>query len=379
MNSTEKAKLLRPVSGGICAPKGFYANALHLGIDGESDKKDFALIVAKERCVAAGSFPDGVLGATACLSQKRLKFACGQVIAVNSGIANLFLKNGEDVADDICRCIEVYTGISEEDVLVASTGKIGKPLYSKPFTDRIPELLNGLDNQDENSRAVAETIGASKQLSYAFSLAQFDCKIGAVFNGVNGRSLEQAKFVFLTTDVKITPQMLKKALHTEMKDTLDLLDVFSSPNDSVIIFASGKAENYTLDREDTDYKKFCLALKEILTEIAVYTLQNREEAFLICRIEQARSKQEARKIAKGLVANVAIKELFRNISCVTETLLFSVWQEIKTDMSGVSVYLQCGKHHSFYGRRTGDSSGKKSAGKDCVVFRNNNNCSFGRG
>lgn len=338
-------KDLHPVSGGICAPKGFLANAVCVGVDGKNNKKDFALIVAKKRCVAAGVFSRGRLGDPACLSQKRLKFQCGQVIAVNSGRANLFLENGEEIADDICRKVEELTGISEEDVLVASTGAIGKPLFSQPFVDGMEGLLKGLGDTEEHSLAVAQammtTDKTAKHLSYEFYLGPYPCRIGAVFKG-NGRVCPNmaTTLAFITTDVRISPNALRDILRTEVKDTLNLLDVdgVSSPNDCAIIFASCEAENYIVDREDIDYKKFSCVLREVLREITVRILKDGGRTPLYCRVEEALSKQAARRIAKNLVGRAGVKDLLQSMETLKETLLFALWEE--EDISSANVYLK---------------------------------------
>lgn len=349
MREYGQSKELHAVPGGVCAPAGFLANGVCVGIDGDEGKRDFALIVAEKRCVAAGVFSQGALGDPACLSQKRLKFGCGQAIAVNSGRANVFLKNGEEIADEICRSVEKHTGICEEDVLIASTGKIGKPLFARPFLDKMEEAVAGLGSSEEHSRLVAEammtTDKKAKQLSYEFRLGSFRCKIGAVFKG-NGRVCPNmaTTLAFITTDVNITPRALKNILRTEVKDTLNLLTVdgISSPNDCVIVFANGKAGNYTIDREDSDYKKFSCVLREVLTEICIRILTDGGDRAFFCRVCGAKSKQAARKTAKALMEG-GVKRFFSDSGDPTANLLYSVWQEPGTQLLKTSVYLRSEK------------------------------------
>ena len=45
--------MVKEISGGVCAPKGFKANGVHCGIRKNKIKKDLALIVAEKRSAVA--------------------------------------------------------------------------------------------------------------------------------------------------------------------------------------------------------------------------------------------------------------------------------------------------------------------------------------
>ena len=52
-----RRKTMKVIDGGVTAAKGFSAYGLRVGIkEGNTEKKDMAMIYSKEPCVAAGTF-----------------------------------------------------------------------------------------------------------------------------------------------------------------------------------------------------------------------------------------------------------------------------------------------------------------------------------
>ena len=62
------------IPGGVCAPKGFFANGVHCGIEKQSKKRDLALVSADWRCPTACVFSEqSAQSAPARISKKHLK------------------------------------------------------------------------------------------------------------------------------------------------------------------------------------------------------------------------------------------------------------------------------------------------------------------
>ena len=117
--------------------------------------------------------------------------------------------------------------------------------------------------------------------------------------------------MFITTDVNITPEMLQKALSTDVKDSLNMVSVDrdTSTNDTLCLMASGLAGNALIDRADTDYKKFCRALHAVTTEMCRKIAADGEGAtkLIECKVTGAKSKQVARTVAKSVVCSNLLK------------------------------------------------------------------------
>lgn len=327
-------KKLRLISGGVCAPEGFRANGVHCGIDSNEQKKDLALILADRRYPTACVYSLNA-GKSPCAkwTEKHLKDGLASAILVNSGIANLYLDDGEAIALKACRILAAKAKTDANDTVIASTGKIGGSLKLSHFEEGISKLLNGLTDSEEGSLAAAEAIRTTdptpRQVAYEFDLGDFPCKIGAIFKGSARVCPNMATtLAFLTTDVNITPAMLQKALSAATRDSFNLLSIdgISSPNDTVCIMASGRAGNYKISCVDTEYAKFAVALKEALIEICHRIAQGdaKENREFTCNVTGASSKAVARAIAKRMINAQKIKDALSMGEMDVEAILFVV-------------------------------------------------------
>lgn len=322
---------LRPVEGGVCAVTGFKANGIFSGIK-ENGEEDLALIVAEKRCETACVYSTCARqGAPVSITKKHLKNGYAQAVLVNGGVANVYFEDGERLAETACRLVEKYVGVSKEDTVIASTGRIGKKLEITCFEKGIKSLGNALVATQEGSMSVVRAIkgedGKAKQCAFSFSLGDFTGRIGGVFkSSLHGSPNMATTLVFLTTDVNISSQMLSRALSSEVKETLNMLCLgdTQSPNDTVCIMANGVLGNCRIDRADTEYKKFCLALRGVLTEICKELVKSDGEKSLCCKVTGARSKQIARTIAKTVVGLQGLKTALKNNATCVESIVYAV-------------------------------------------------------
>lgn len=325
-------KQLRPIDGGVCAPSGFRANGIDAGIT-DDGQLDFALIVADKLCPTACVYSSILpYGATATVTQKHIKNGYAQAILAHSGIANVYQTDGIAIAERISSLLEeVPLGVRAEDVVLASTGVVGKPLNILPFERSKTALVDGLEASDVASKRVAEALMTTdrecKQLSYEFDLGDVVCKIGAVFKG-NARVCPNmaTTLVFLTTDVNISVEMLQKALKSATNDTLNMLNVdgVSSPNDTVCIMANGKAGNYRISVQDTEYQKFLFLLKKVLENVCQKIIRDGGSKVLLAKVTGAKSKQIARTVAKSLISIFGERGKCVQAQWSAETLLYAV-------------------------------------------------------
>src|SRR3989338_11659257 len=139
---------MKLIHGGITAPLGFKANGIYCGIK-KSKRRDLTLIVSEKICEAAGVFTTNKVQASCVvINKERLRDAKAQAIIANSGNANCMtgesgFENSRLMALAVARPLKVKT----KNVLVASTGVIGKPLPIKKILKSVPELIKGLDKK----------------------------------------------------------------------------------------------------------------------------------------------------------------------------------------------------------------------------------------
>ena len=311
---------LEPIEGGVCAPSGFQAGGFG----------DLALIVGEKPFPAAGVFSQSaVVGAPVAVSKRHIRSGYAKAIFINSGTANVCQENGEDSAREICKAVAKRLHCDAEEILIASTGKIEPRFDPQNVLQNVEPLTQNLGVSHEHSLAAARNIMTTdksvKQLSFAFDVGDYRCKIGAIFKG-NARVCPNmaTTLCFLTTDVNITPQMLQKALTASVNETLNLLnlDGLASPNDTVCILSSRAAGNYQISSADSEYKKFVSALQKTLLEICFSMIKDgdRKVKTFICQASGAKSKRVARAVAKSIVC----AQIFQRESWQTDDLICAV-------------------------------------------------------
>lgn len=333
-------KELKPIDGGICAPKGFRASGVRCGIAPVSSpfyhptREDLALIAADKLVPTACVYADsGECGAPVITTKKHLKSGYSRAVIVNSGIANCGVEGGEKLAKTVCTAIAKRLKISASETVIASTGAITGKFPIDTLLSGVNKLADSLGCSHEHSLAAARALmtadTAVKQLSFSFMLGDYECKIGAIFKGSRRVCPNMATTLcFLTTDVNISREMLQKALSAVVGDTFNMLNVdgISSPNDTVCIMASGNAGNYKIDCADSEYKKFVYALKETAWRVCKAIVADGEgkSGVFSCSVSGAKSKNAARNIAKAVAGAIGTRKAFAKNEVDVEGILCSI-------------------------------------------------------
>ncbi len=330
MRKNAVKKELTEIDGGVCAPSGFLANGVKCGLCSE-DKEDLSLVASDRRCACACVYAQGNrLGAPSKLTKKRLS-GYARAVIVNSGIANVYMQGGEKVARDICRALSNKLLVREEEIAIASTGKIGD-LPMLPVLSKMDELVKGLGTDTQHSQKAAIGIASSgehpKTFAYSFELGDYTCKIGGIVKGNMHVCPNMATTVcILTTDVAIEPACLQKAFTSAVNGSLNLLNVdgVASPNDFACILSSGTAGNYKISAYDSEYKKFADALSAVMGNVCRLIAKNASDAFATCHVLGARSAKTARAVAKAVAGAPAVRKALASKKVAVEDVLCAIY------------------------------------------------------
>jgi glutamate N-acetyltransferase/amino-acid N-acetyltransferase len=138
------------------------------------------------------------------------------------------------------------------------------------------------------------------------------CRIGAMAKGSGMIHINMATMLlFLTTDAAITAEMLRYALSSVIKTTLNqvCVDGDTSTNDMAVLLANGRAGNPTIDAPGDDFDAFCGALERICAETAKAIAADGEGAtkLLECTVTGAPDDATARTVAKTVIASNLLK------------------------------------------------------------------------
>ena len=309
------------IEGGVVAPQGFLAAGVHCGLRKNKIKKDLAMIFSKEgkACAAAAVYTQNkVVGAPITLTKEHLKDGFAKALICNSGIANTCSPDGLDKARAMCKMSAEVLGIEESDVIVASTGVIGAVLPIEPIQNALPELKNALSDTKEAGEdaavAIMTTDTRKKEYALEFYIDDKPARIGLIAKGSGMIEPNMATMLcFITTDAAISPKMLQEALSEVVADSFNMMSIDgdTSTNDMVSIMASGLCGNLQITKKDDNYDKFKEALFVICENVSKAIAFDGEGAtkLLECRILNADSKQNAKKLAKSAIKSSLVKTM----------------------------------------------------------------------
>lgn len=302
--------------GGVTAPKGFRANGIHCGIRKNKDKKDLMLIVSDVLCDAAAVYTQNLVsGAPVTVTRENLKNGKARAVICNSGIANTCNADGVEKAEAMCALTEQYTGISANDVVVASTGVIGQPIDLEPIQNGMQTLVDGLNENGSSAaaQAIMTTDTVKKEIAVSVALSGGKtCTLGAIAKGSGMIHPNMATMLsFITTDANISAEMLQKALRWCVTRSYNMLSVDgdTSTNDTVAILANGLCGNTRIETENEDYNAFCSALFEICSHVVRMLAKDGEGAtkLVVCEVVGAADEETARICAKSVIRSPLVK------------------------------------------------------------------------
>ena len=304
------------ISGGICAPKGFSAAGVHCGIRHNHEKRDLALIVADVRCAGAGCYTTNkVYGAPIKVDRAHLQDGYARAILVNSGNANTCAANGVALAEECCALVGKALNMDEKDVLPASTGVIGQPMVIDPFARGIPAAAEKLAATAQGSTDAATAIMTTdthpKEYALAFEVNGTTCHIGAIAKGSGMIHPNMATMLlFMTTDVKIAPALLQKALSAVVPATFNQISVDgdTSTNDTVLLLASGLS-GAEITENTPAYDTFVQALTAVAEHLCRELAADGEGAtkLLECTVTGAPDVATARAVSKSVIHSTLFK------------------------------------------------------------------------
>ncbi len=260
---------MKIIKGGVTTAKGFKANGMCCGIK-RSDKPDLALIYCDRPATTAGVLTkNSIKAAPLVVTQKHLRNHRAQAIIVNSGNANCFTGDfGLLYAIQSAEIIADLLNIKTDDVLVASTGIIGKPLPYKKIAKAAGELVKGLRTTGGRKAAegILTTDTFTKEAAVQISLGGKKVTIGACAKGSGMIAPDMATMLaFMTTDAAISAKMLKSALKKCVEQSFNniTVDGCMSTNDMVTMMANGLAKNKSIATSGKDFHKFCEAISYV--------------------------------------------------------------------------------------------------------------------
>ncbi len=305
------------ISGGVTAAQGFQAIGIAAGI--KKKRKDMAMIYSAAQCAVAGTFTTNLVKAAPVKWDQQIVYGnkTAHAIVVNSGVANACTgEEGMRYCRETAQKAASLFGIEENQVLVASTGVIGKQIPIDKIKDGIEMMQPLLENSEAAGTLAAEAIMTTdtvkKEIAVCVEIAGKTVTVGGMCKGSGMIHPNMCTMLsFVTTDAAISQELLQKALSADIRDTYNMVSVDgdTSTNDTCLLLANGLAGNPEIVSEGEDYQKFCEALNTVNTYLAKQMAADGEGATALFEVQVtgAESKEQAVILSKSIVTSSLTK------------------------------------------------------------------------
>lgn len=251
-------------AGGVTTPRGFRARGVRAGIK-KNGNPDVAIVEANGVVPAAGVFTTNKAQAAPVLvSIDHLKATGGRAraVVVNAGCANAC--TGDQGMQDAVEMTTLTSSIlncAANEVLVTSTGVIGVNLPMDKVRAGIAAAAADLstDGAESATHAIMTTDPFPKSAAVRVKVpgGQGASETGFAVGGMcKGSGMIEPRMAtmlgFITTDVKIAPDVLHAALVKVTDATFNAITVDGecSTNDCVFIMASGESDVEVTSADD---------------------------------------------------------------------------------------------------------------------------------
>jgi glutamate N-acetyltransferase/amino-acid N-acetyltransferase len=304
---------MKKIDGGVLAAQGFKAGTAAAGIKAAGGL-DVGLLWSETPAVTAAIFTqNSIVAAPVTLSQQNCQDHSVQAIVVNSGNANCMtgaegMEHAEQMAADTAKLLN----ISDSEIMVASTGIIGRPLPIDKVQKGIQAAAATSSTADDFAAAIMTTDTFAKSVAYECEIDGQTVVIGGCAKGSGMIQPNMATLLaFLTSDVVISPELLDKALREAARTTFNSITVDSqtSTNDTLAILTNGHAKNPTITEENDDYKTFLETLRQACLDLALMIVRDGEGATILVKIEikGAADYEQAKAIAYAVANSPLVK------------------------------------------------------------------------
>lgn len=304
---------MKKIDGGVLAAKGFKAGTAAAGIKAGGGP-DVAVIWSEAAAKTAAVFTkNSVVAAPVELSKANCQDFNARAIVVNSGNANCMTgaegkQHAGQMAQDTAGLLDIAAG----EVLVASTGIIGRPLPIDKVQRGIKAAFGSPATGEDVAKAIMTTDTYPKSVAYEIEVGGKRAVIGGCAKGSGMIQPNMATMLcFITTDAAIEPELLDKALREANRTSFNSITVDGSmsTNDMVSVTINGQAGNKSIDEESEDYKIFLAALRQVCLDLALMVVRDGEGATMLVtvNVKGAKSYEQAKSMAYAVANSPLVK------------------------------------------------------------------------
>lgn len=286
-------------------PAGFHAYVANIGVKDSTD--DFSLIVADAPCAAAAMFTQSrFAGPSVVLSQQHIANNQARGVVVISKNANVAtgdegMRNTVEIAETVARAI----GCETEDILIASTGVIGRqyPMDNVRAGLATIPVMRTTNVVDDVARAIMTTDTVPKIASAR--VKDSDATVIGMAKGVGMIEPNMATLIALIfTDADVSAPDLDRIFRSVIDRTFNCvsIDTDTSTSDTALVLASGV-------HSVIDLGAFEQAINEVALSLTKQVARDGEgaEKLIEVYVDAARDNEQAKTVAKAIVNSPLVK------------------------------------------------------------------------
>ena len=306
-----KSSIWSPIPGGISTPDGFLSAGISAGLK-PSGRKDLALIYAPDGAFCSGTFTQSVARAYCVdLCIDRLKVSNGKIraVVINSGQANACTgSRGKIDSEIITHELAQRLGLSDEQILICSTGVIGEPIPVERVKSNLDFLIKSLDKEAslDAANAILTTDLQVKQIAYQAVLGGRRILIGGMAKGSGMIHPSMATMLsYITCDASIDHTLWSTMIKRVAESSFNAISVDgdTSTNDTFLAFSSGRK----LDPKYITHLEEGLHLTAQHLAKAIARDGEGANCLLEIKVEGAQSNLDAHAIARTIASSSLVK------------------------------------------------------------------------
>ena len=239
-----------------------------------------------------------------------------RAIIINIGNANAGTgAQGRIDAIETCAATAEQTGCKPSQVLPFSTGVILEPLPVGKIVAALPKMQPA--DWADAARTIMTTDTVPKSASREGSVGEkHTVRATGIAKGSGMIHPNMATMLsFIATDAKVSQPILQLMTQEIADETFNTITVDgdTSTNDSFVIIATGKNSQSEIDNiADPRYKQLKDLLCSLALELAQAVVRDGEGAtkFITVRVENAKTRDEARQVAYAVAHSPLVKTAF---------------------------------------------------------------------
>jgi glutamate N-acetyltransferase/amino-acid N-acetyltransferase len=312
-------------AAGVSAPRGWRAGAAACGIKAFTSgasalpshpRDDLTVVVSDRPCDAGGVFTaNQVKSASVVIDRLHLDRNRARALVVCSGNANACTgAQGFRDALDMAKLTADHLDLEPEQVLIATTGVIGRPMPMDAVRRGIAQACSDLrpDAGDAPAIAIMTTDTVPKIAGRQFDLDGVTVTVGGMGKGSGMIHPNLATMLaFVTTDAAVEPGWVAQTVRAIADRSFNqvTVDGDNSTNDTFLVLANGAAGNVPIRRGTPESDQLETAILEVARDLSRAIARDGEGAtkLITVRVEGAADEQQAKQAARAVASSSLVK------------------------------------------------------------------------